>query len=1010
MSRLLVLVLCVWRPAVAFNLLPSGAVVLSPPARPPQEAHFGYSVALATIQGSSWVIVSAPRANSSFEAPRFSRSGALFRCEPTGGGCKEMYFVQGETDAGFEHPLNINNGTLGGSMDALLGNDGMVVCNPAYKEMQDSYLLMPGMCYWLFDLMANDDYVERRRLVGNVGNQAFTIDGISVDDHGSPQIGFSVHQLQEEGQTMLIGGPGLFAGRGTVSLFRHDFRESRAMENYGVAVSALSHDSYFGYAVTAGKFQPSDVSSVLFVGSAPRADDLRGKVLIFNYKNLSEDIGLSTINIKKELSGEKTGEYFGASLAAADVNNDGIDELFVGSPLYSTPGSGDDGKVYLFMTSGKNKTEILNIKEGIMPKIKIPGGRFGTAIAALGDIDKDGFGDIAIGAPYEDSERGTIYIFYGSPESPYLKYEQRIKATDVDLHLKGFGFSFSRGGDIDNNTYNDLGVGAYLSDNAVILRTSPILRFNSSLRIDSANNKIPMYGDSTTLTVCVRPNEVLENTGVEVILNIDPVFNRGLINGNRRFRYNLTLTARNVKDDCQSFPMTLKNNTKIYKPLEIEISYRIIYPKPKNGQFCKFCPILDFKKPKSYHYIHYQTDCAGQVCKTNLALKGNFTGVRSPFVIGSTNQSSIEMALEVSNSLEASYETYVTITFPSAIKLRQYHQSCDKTKVNSTDVTKLFCEVPYMLNRTTKPFLLNVQFDINNVPWDINQLQVNVSVEGSGEEQNLADDTITLFLELKHVANVSIKGRSSAENIQFAIKQNDSDDYTYHDKTFTHTYTIINNGPSPIHELNLKFLIPHKVKESGQDIVFLNVIPPRFVSIDASGYGKKSSPEYDAVSEKSRDHQYLNLECSLPEVECLVVYYNTTDTIYAKNGVTVSFEITGLLKSLGPHLKQSGVIVRTVGKIENEYILDQDLDGITIFTSEAETVLSGKVVSQERVKDWIIVLAVICGILILAIMCFVLWKLGFFKRNKPPTSEDEEVEKPDAADKMDTEPLYEENP
>ncbi len=35
------------------------------------------------------------------------------------------------------------------------------------------------------------------------------------------------------------------------------------------------------------------------------------------------------------VKGTQTGEYFGAALAAVDVNGDGIDELIVGSPLFT---------------------------------------------------------------------------------------------------------------------------------------------------------------------------------------------------------------------------------------------------------------------------------------------------------------------------------------------------------------------------------------------------------------------------------------------------------------------------------------------------------------------------------------------------------------------------------------------------------------------------------------------------------------------------------------------------
>lgn len=39
------------------------------------------------------------------------------------------------------------------------------------------------------------------------------------------------------------------------------------------------------------------------------------------------------------------GEFFGASLATGDLNNDGLDDLVVGAPLWGN----DNGKVYVYL-------------------------------------------------------------------------------------------------------------------------------------------------------------------------------------------------------------------------------------------------------------------------------------------------------------------------------------------------------------------------------------------------------------------------------------------------------------------------------------------------------------------------------------------------------------------------------------------------------------------------------------------------------------------------------------
>ena len=41
------------------------------------------------------------------------------------------------------------------------------------------------------------------------------------------------------------------------------------------------------------------------------------------------------------------------------------------------------------------------------------GGRFGSALASLGDVDGDGYKDLAVGSPYENDGVGAIRIYYG---------------------------------------------------------------------------------------------------------------------------------------------------------------------------------------------------------------------------------------------------------------------------------------------------------------------------------------------------------------------------------------------------------------------------------------------------------------------------------------------------------------------------------------------------------------------------------------------------------------------
>ncbi|MCV4803200.1 integrin alpha, partial [Escherichia coli] len=68
-------------------------------------------------------------------------------------------------------------------------------------------------------------------------------------------------------------------------------------------------------------------------------------------------------------------------------------------------------------------------------------------MANLGDIDNDGFEDIAIGAPQEDDLRRAVYIYNGRVDGISSTYSQRIEGRQISQSLRMFGQSIS--GQID---------------------------------------------------------------------------------------------------------------------------------------------------------------------------------------------------------------------------------------------------------------------------------------------------------------------------------------------------------------------------------------------------------------------------------------------------------------------------------------------------------------------------------------------------------------------------------
>ena len=79
-------------------------------------------------------------------------------------------------------------------------------------------------------------------------------------------------------------------------------------------------------------------------------------------------------------------------------------------------------------------------------------GRFGMTVENIGDIDLDGYEDVAIGAPYADDQRGAVVIYRGTYKGLFKDHSQIIRpSTNTKFH---FGFSiYGAGYDLDDNGF-----------------------------------------------------------------------------------------------------------------------------------------------------------------------------------------------------------------------------------------------------------------------------------------------------------------------------------------------------------------------------------------------------------------------------------------------------------------------------------------------------------------------------------------------------------------------------
>jgi hypothetical protein len=96
----------------------------------------------------------------------------------------------------------------------------------------------------------------------------------------------------------------------------------------------------------------------------------------------------------------------------------------------------------------------------------VNGDRFGYSVATAGDLNNDGFDDIIVGAPYNDSadgsiaDAGAVYIFNGSAGLTDTSASSADNISYGKTANDHFGWSVSKTGNIDGNSVLEVIVGA----------------------------------------------------------------------------------------------------------------------------------------------------------------------------------------------------------------------------------------------------------------------------------------------------------------------------------------------------------------------------------------------------------------------------------------------------------------------------------------------------------------------------------------------------------------------
>ena len=293
-----------------------------------------------------------------------------------------------------------------------------------------------------------------------------------------------------------------------INLFENIFQRTGSISKYQHAVGEenflrYTKHGHMGLAVTSGRFYSRHREQ--FVAGAPhvvRGESGTGEIYFYERDPGSDTLAMDEARM---LSGGGFGAGYGFALATLDANGDGLDDLLVSAPF--------SGAVFLYL----NDDYSLDRDTFIEIRGSEPEDQFGLAVTSLGDVNKDGFDDFAVGAPYEGA--GVVYLFLGSVDGVAgPRHGQRwLRAADVasqliraeDLvapgsglplpsHFATFGSSLSGGLDLDDNGYpgerSDHNVEPPDGSNDLLIN------YLGHQQIIDKDNKLPHYNSVTSST------------------------------------------------------------------------------------------------------------------------------------------------------------------------------------------------------------------------------------------------------------------------------------------------------------------------------------------------------------------------------------------------------------------------------------------------------------------------------------------------------------------------------
>ncbi|XP_035552174.1 integrin alpha-7 isoform X7 [Canis lupus baileyi] len=1043
--------------AVAFNLDVTGA--LSKEGEP--GSLFGFSVALhrqLQPRPQSWLLVGAPQALA-LPGQQANRTGGLFAC-PLSLEETDCYRVDIDRGADVQKESKENQ-WLGVSVRSQGPGGKIVTCAHRYEARQRVDQILEtrdviGRCFVL-----SQDLAARDELDG--GEWKFC----EGRPQGHEQFGFcqqgTAAAFSPDSHYLLFGAPGTYNWKGLLFVTNIDssdpdqlvYKTLDPADRLPGPAGDLALNSYLGFSIDSGKglVRAEELS---FVAGAPRANH-KGAVVILRKDSASRLVP------EVMLSGERLTSGFGYSLAVADLNNDGWTDLVVGAPYFFERQEELGGAVYVYLNQGGHWAGVSPLR-----LCGSPDSMFGISLAVLGDLNQDGFADIAVGAPFDGD--GKVFIYHGSSLGVVVKPSQVLEGEAVGV--KSFGYSLSGGLDVDGNHYPDLLVGS-LADTAVLFRARPILQVSHEVFIAPRTIDLEQPNCAAGHLVCVDLrvcfSYIATPSSYSPIVALDYVLDGDT---DRRLRGQVprvTFLSRGPDDPkhqssgtvwlkhqhdrvCGDTMFQLQENVKDkLRAIVVTLSYNLQTPRLRRqapGQgLPPVAPILNAHQSSTQRTeIHFLKQGCGEdkVCQSNLQLvQARFCarvsdsefqplpmdadGTTALFAL--SGQPVIGLELTVTNlpsdpaqpqaDGDDAHEAQLLVTLPASLHysgVRALDPAEKPLCVSNENASHVECELGNPMKRGAQVTFYLI-LSTSGITIETTELEVELLLATISEQDlHLISVRARVFIELP----LSIAGVAVPQQLFFSgVVRGESAMKSERDigSKVKYEVTVSNQGQSlnTLGSAFLNIMWPHEIAngkwllypmrvelEGGQGPRRKGLCSPRpnILHLDVDSRDRRRRELEQPKQEEHPEHlepstswwpvssaekkKNITLDCARGTANCVVF----SCPLYSFDRAAV-LHVWGRLWN-STFLEEYSAVKSLEVTVRANITVKSSIKNLVL--RDASTVIPVMVyldpvaVVAEGVPWWVILLAVLAGLLVLALLVLLMWKCGFFHRSSQSSS------------------------